>query len=395
MEVGDVFSNRYTIQRELVRIASGNVYLAQDQNTKERVAIKHLPALAANYAVFASRMRREAELTSRLKGDRFTRILEFGRTESGDSFLVMEYLRGQPLSEVIRHEAPLSASRTAALARQTLEALSAAHQQGIVHRDLKPTNIFICDTTDGGYVKVLDFGAAAPAGSAGNAATTDLNKLTARDSGLGTPDYMSPEQCRGAAVTSASDFYALGTVLFEALTGAPPFKDPNPVQVMLMQISRPAPALPDEVARTPLGRAVMTALEKDPAARFPSAEAFLAAIGASSQETAAGSMRSPQRQTLMLTGSVLLPPGAAIPAAALPSTVPKHPSVTASNPNMRELVKSAGLANQFGKASPTADEAATASHPATARRGGLGGVLVAAAIVILLALLGLGMWFLD
>jgi serine/threonine-protein kinase len=188
----------------------------------------------------------------------------------------MEYLRGEELTETLQGHGRLPVERVAGIAEQILAALAEAHQRGVIHRDLKPSNIFLCATESGDdFVKVFDFGIAKVSGDGDLMATA---KLTVSGGVMGTPVYMSPEQCRGEELTPASDFYSLGIILYELLAGRPPFDDENPVRVLLAHNHEPVPALPDAIAETPLGRAVLRALAKQPGERFATAAAFLAAI---------------------------------------------------------------------------------------------------------------------
>jgi serine/threonine-protein kinase len=214
-----------------------------------------------------------------LKSPHAVRVLDLEETPGGELYIVMEFLAGEELSQMLQREKRLSPERAAEIARQTLEALGEAHALGVIHRDMKPHNIFICrDDYGSEMVKVLDFGIAKVAGTEDGKGLSETTRLTAPGGVLGTPSYMSPEQCRGEAITPASDFYSLGIVLYELVTGKPPFDDPNAVQVLMLHNTAPLPPLPAEIARTALGRAITQALEKNPRSRFQTAAEFTAAL---------------------------------------------------------------------------------------------------------------------
>lgn len=276
MQSGTMIGGRYRVEREIGRGSFGIVYLADDLQSGEPRAIKILLPWAAQNESLRHRLRREAKLASHLTGPHIVRIYECDEAADGNVYLVMEYLEGRELDLELRDYGPLSPDRTAAIATQVLDALTEAHTLGVIHRDLKPNNIFLCTDRDArDFVKVFDFGIAKVSGSG---SLMETAKLTLQGGVMGTPVYMSPEQCRGEALTPASDFYSLGIVLYELLTGQVPFDDKNPVQILLMHNNQPVPPLPNNLARTALGTAISRALEKDPLDRFASAADFAAAI---------------------------------------------------------------------------------------------------------------------
>lgn len=272
MQSGTILGERYRIEREIGRGSFGVVYLADDLQSGEPRAIKVLLPWAADNESLRHRLRREAKLASHLSGEHIVRIYDCEETADGVVFLVMEYLQGRELDLELRDLRTLPAERVQGLATQILEALREAHAVGVIHRDLKPNNVFLCSNRDAGdFIKVFDFGIAKVSGT-GNLMETA--KLTLQGGVMGTPVYMSPEQCRGEVLTPASDFYSLGIVLYELLAGRVPFDHENPVQVLLMHNNRPVPALPPELAESHLGRTIMRALEKDPRHRFANATEF-------------------------------------------------------------------------------------------------------------------------
>jgi serine/threonine protein kinase len=278
MEPGQLLQNRYRIDREIGRGEFGVVYLAEDVQTASPVAVKVLLPWAKRNEQLRHRLKREAKLAGMLKSEFAVRIQELIETDEQDLAIVMEFLDGPSLHEVLAKERVLAPDRVARLATQVLTALAEAHALGVIHRDLKPGNIQLIRGADGQeQVKVLDFGIAKLGGS-GN--SSDTAKLTQQGGTLGTPVYMSPEQCRGEELTPASDLYSLGVVLYELLTSRVPFDDDNPVRILMMHNDQPPPPLPPTIASTRIGQAVMRALEKDPARRFASAAQFLETLGA-------------------------------------------------------------------------------------------------------------------
>lgn len=276
MDRGHILQGRFQIEDEVGRGAFGVVYRALDQLTGQPVAIKVLLPWASQDAELRHRLKREAELVSRLRSTHAVRTE--GLSDDGQhAFVVMEFLEGHELSQFVA-SGPLAPGQVEQIARQTLEVLGEAHALGVLHRDLKPHNLFICRGPAGGLlVKVFDFGIAKILGGQ-DGGVMETTKLTVSGGVLGTPAYMSPEQCRGDELTPASDLYSLGIVLYEALTGHVPFDDPNLVQLMMKHLDQPVPPLPGTIAGTPLGRAILRALEKEPDQRFRTAAEFLAAL---------------------------------------------------------------------------------------------------------------------
>lgn len=276
MNPGTQIGGRYTIDREIGRGSFGVVYLAHDAHTQEERAIKVLLPWAAGNEQLRHRLRREARLAGSLSSPHAVRIYEAGETDDGHVYLAMEYLQGIELQELLRQLGKLPPERVQRIAEQVLLALEEAHQQGVIHRDLKPSNIFLCRGQSGEEkVKVFDFGIAKVTGDGQLMATA---KLSVSAGVMGTPVYMSPEQCRGEELTRPADFYSLGIVLYELLTGRVPFDDDNPVRILLMHNHESPPPLPGPIGHTPLGRAVMRALAKEPSQRFATAREFLDAL---------------------------------------------------------------------------------------------------------------------
>jgi serine/threonine-protein kinase len=279
MQAGQIFRERYRIQREVGRGSFGIVYAADDLQTGQTVAIKVLLPWVRGDEGLRHRLKREARLTRMLTSPHAVRIFELDETPDGDLYIVMEFLDGEELNVLLVREGRLKPERAAEIGRQALEALGEAHRLGVIHRDVKPHNIFICrDAAGREQAKMLDFGIAKVAGTSDGHGLMETTRLTAPGNIIGTPAYMSPEQCRGEPLTVASDFYSLGVVLYEMTTGHVPFHDNNPMQVLMLHNMQPVPPLSSSVANLPIGRAIMRALEKDPQRRFATAEEFAAAL---------------------------------------------------------------------------------------------------------------------
>ena len=245
------------------------MYIAEDQLLNRTVAVKVLfPELAEDDA-FVERFRREARAAASLNHHNIVSVYDFGEDE-GSWFIVMEYVAGRTLRDIIRAEGPMDPARATEIAAEVAAALAAAHEQGIVHRDVKPANVLIAG--DAGTVKVTDFGIARAANA--------RQSLTMPGTVLGTATYLSPEQAQGATVDHHTDIYSLGMVLYEMLAGRPPFVGDSPVAVAYQQLSQEAPPPSTHNPRVPpaLDAIVLKAMAKDPNARHASADELRAAL---------------------------------------------------------------------------------------------------------------------
>ncbi|HEX6243279.1 MAG TPA: protein kinase [Polyangiales bacterium] len=273
--LGRVIADAYVIQ-ELVGIGGmGRVYRAEQRALGRMVAVKvvHRHLLGDKDSV--TRFYTEARAASSLNHPNSVSIFDFGRTDDGMLYLVMEYLRGRDLARVMHDEASLPIARIVDIALGVLGALGEAHARGVVHRDLKPENI-ILERLHGGVdlIKVVDFGLAKIRGVEPAEAARGLV--------AGTPDYMSPEQARAHEVDGRGDLYALGVVLFELLTGRLPFIDDTPSKVMMRHVVDPVPdprdvapyrGIPDELVDV-----VLRVLSKEPGQRYQDAEEMAQAL---------------------------------------------------------------------------------------------------------------------
>jgi eukaryotic-like serine/threonine-protein kinase len=258
-----VFNGRYELQRHLARGGMADVYLATDKLLNRSVAVKVLFPEYARDETFVERFRREAQAAAGLTHGNIVAIYDWGE-EFGTYFIVMEFVEGQSLSELIRADGPLEARQAAQITAKVASALDFAHRNGVVHRDVKPGNIMISPV---GEVKVADFGIA-QALTAG-----DRSSLTQTGAVMGTATYFSPEQAQGRAVDRRSDLYSLGCVLFEMLTATPPFTGDSPVSIAYKHVQEPVPTMVSRGVTVPADLEAIdaTLLNKDPDHRYDTA----------------------------------------------------------------------------------------------------------------------------
>jgi eukaryotic-like serine/threonine-protein kinase len=258
--IDTLFDGRYRIVRKLGTGGMANVYLAEDQELGRSVAIKILDDRHAADEQFIERFRREAKNAASLSHPNIVAVYDRGEAE-GTYYIAMEYLDGRTLKELLVRFGTPPVKIAIGYTRQVLSALAFAHKYGLVHRDIKPHNVLV---DSGGHVKVTDFGIA----------RSEASQMTEAGSIIGTAQYLSPEQARGAPVDQRSDIYSVGVLLYELLTGAVPFTGDTPVEIAMKHLSAvpepPSKKRPD-VPRG-LDLAVVRALAKDPEDRFQSAE---------------------------------------------------------------------------------------------------------------------------
>ena len=275
IRAGTKVAGRFVIERPLGAGGMGAVYLARDEQLGEQVALKVIAGMALLDPGSAERLRREASMARRISHPNVVRMHDLGE-ENGLLFVSMEYVAGESLATRIQRLGTLTPAQLRPIVSQLCEGLTAAHAAGVIHRDLKPANILI-DAQE--RVKLIDFGIA----------RADLHAgMTATNMVVGTPEYMAPEQIKGGAIDARTDIYALGAVIYHALTGRPPFRGDTPIAVGLAHCTDPV--VPPRQLRADLPHAwdsvVTRMLEKTPAARFPGAQAVLAALSASDDSEA-------------------------------------------------------------------------------------------------------------
>jgi len=327
--LGQLLAGKYEILKKIGEGGMGSVYIATQQSIDRKVAIKVLLGKLAEDTTAVARFEQEAKAISKMQHPNTVTIYDFGRTEGTDEdederlYIVMEYLKGRTLTQLLRAHKVLPAPRACKIIRQVCASLADAHATGIIHRDLKPDNIFLTEVGgDPDWVKVLDFGVAklADSESAGNLTQTGMI--------FGTPKYMSPEQAEGRPIDYRADIYALGVVLYELLVGRPPFIADTPVGLLLKHISEPpAPfskVRPDLQIDPRIEAITMRALDKRPDARQQMVSELAAELEAF-ERIASGPMMAVQ------SGTYPTPAQGGLPTEVVPGTLPGASPLTPSN----------------------------------------------------------------
>jgi serine/threonine protein kinase/Tfp pilus assembly protein PilF len=271
--VGELIDDRYELLALLGWGGMGSVYKAFDRYTKGTYALKIISKNVADTDILAKRVEQEAKAAKSLTHANIVPVYEAGKGVNGAPYLVMEYIDGENLEYLLRAHKSLQSDRAVRIFIEIAEALVHAHQKGVIHRDLKPSNILLTKTEGGAeLVKIVDFGIA----KISDEHNVDKTKLTQTGELLGSPLYMSPEQCRGDELDTRSDLYSLGCIMYETLVGRPPFDGENPVRILLKHISdTPVPLPKQQGINLALRQVVMRCLEKDPADRYQSAVPLL------------------------------------------------------------------------------------------------------------------------
>jgi len=274
---GSALGQRYRVDRPIGSGTMGTVYAAYDLVHDRAIALKVINQSHTADATMVARFQREGRIVAELRHPNIVRVFEVGQID-GEWVMAMELLSGTNLADAIESTKLYAPADVIPIVRAVLDALEIAHARQIVHRDIKPQNIFL--VRDGGTtgVKVLDFGVAKVAGLSAE------EQLTRSGTILGTPEFMAPEQAKGAAADHRSDLYAVACVAYAMLCGRPPFLDNWPMRVVMKQAFE-APVLPSrlrpELARTPgIDRLMARALEKKPDDRYQSAKEMRAALEA-------------------------------------------------------------------------------------------------------------------
>lgn len=261
---------QYKIAERLATGGAGEVYRGIDTKVGREAAIKFLRPELASDPSWVDRFLAEAKSLGRLNHPNIATLYEL-RQEDDHVCMIMEFVPGRTVEQIIQaRHGPLGTTESLAILAQVADGLFYAHEKGVIHRDIKPSNLMV---TESGRVKIMDFGIARVVGS---------DRMTRAGSAVGTPLYMSPEQCRGVEGDERSDIYSLAIVLYELLAGAPPFKGATDFELTKAHIGKQPPPLIPRIAgvEPPLESAIMTALSKRPEQRFPSMRSFSDATGA-------------------------------------------------------------------------------------------------------------------
>ncbi len=263
---GDVLDGKYLVERVLGSGGMGVVVQARHKTLNKRVAIKFMRAEALRDGESVARFQREANAAASLQSEHTARVQDTGRLADGAPYMVMEFLTGKDLGQLLEESGAQPYESAVALVLQACEALAEAHARGIIHRDIKPRNLFLAQRVDGRpLLKVLDFGLAKHVESG------DDHALTRTTAVMGSPQYMSPEQMRASRdVDRHTDIWSLGVCLYELLTGTVPFDAPT-VPMLCALVLKEAPKPPNEVRLglpAALAQAVMRCLEKEPSLRY-------------------------------------------------------------------------------------------------------------------------------
>ncbi|MEK6300521.1 MAG: SUMF1/EgtB/PvdO family nonheme iron enzyme [Acidobacteriota bacterium] len=305
--IGTTIDDKYRIESKLGEGGMGTVYLAARLMIGDTVAIKVLHVERVSDSQAVERFRREAQAAARLKHPNAVNIYDFGVSNSGLVYLVMELVEGESLRSLIKQQGPLTPTAASEILRQICAALDEAHRQHIVHRDLKPDNIIVTTVSGGLRVKVLDFGIAKMRDLA-----TAADNLTQTGTVMGTPHYMSPEQCLGEELDGRSDIYSTGIMLYEMLAGMVPFNSPASTAVVVQHVTQPPPPLRAiNASISPEVEAVVRhALEKPREARPQTAGLFaqemiaaLSGVG-SVQPVTTGAVDSNPSRTIAASGTL-------------------------------------------------------------------------------------------
>jgi serine/threonine protein kinase len=345
--IGQTIAGRFLVLKKIGSGGMGSVYRARQEGIDRDVAIKVLLGDLTRNDTVLRRFTLEALAVSRLRHPNTIQIFDYGQTSDGNPYIAMEFLDGHSLYDLLRKERPLPIRRALRIMAQVAQSLAEAHSKEIVHRDLKPENIFLVTVgSNADYVKVLDFGVAKLRDH-----KSDQGTLTQAGSIFGTPRYMSPEQCGAQPVDHRSDLYALGVILYEMVTGRPPFTHDQPLGLLLAHVNEqplpPSAATDRQVIPAGVEELVLRLLEKLPDDRLPSAddlarrcealaaslpEAFDQRVGTAQEAESLGvrlaqptSHELPTARTLKLAAAQLASDSAGAPQLAMPIAIDAPP----------------------------------------------------------------------
>jgi serine/threonine-protein kinase len=336
----DILNGQFQILQKIGSGGMGAVYKAMQREMNRMVGVKILHPKLANRKDLVTRFRREARAMAGLTHPNTVKVFLYGELDDGSFYIIMEFLEGKNLNQAVRSEGPFSVERALPILIQASGALDEAHGAGIIHRDLKPENIFLVQS--GGlrdFPKVLDFGLAKVGERQMRPGSVIL---TQEGMVFGTPEFMSPEQAQGKALTPASDIYSLAVILYEVLTGKLPFDAKSPMDFIQLQVTgQPVPLnqrVPGKTFPAPLEQIIGRALAKRPDERFPSAAEFATAMQAVLQ---GGVPSQPQMaQAAHAMGDPLPPAFMPGPAAVPVTTTPRVNAVVAAMPMAAPVVAS-------------------------------------------------------
>ena len=359
---GRVVADRYAVGELLGRGGMAEVWAGTDRVLDRPIAIKVLGSWLAHDATFVERFRREALAAARVSHPNLVAVYDAG-AEDGTPYIVMERVPGETLADTLGRHGPLEPARAARIAAEVARALGVAHAAGIVHRDVKPGNVMV---TPGGRAKLMDLGIAR---------SLDGETITKASTVLGTAGYVSPEQVRGERVDARSDLYSLGCVLYEMVTGKPPFDADSPVAVAYRHVHQDPAAPSDVVPGVPasIDAATRRAMAKDPEDRFASAAEFAAALEKATAPVAPLAPTAPlpvappgprhaarrPRRPSWWPGLVLIAAGLALAAALafglLDGDTPKSPPVRSPSPSTRPSPSASASSSPSASPTPTVD----------------------------------------
>jgi eukaryotic-like serine/threonine-protein kinase len=372
-----IIGGRYRLLSRLGSGGMGLVFLAEQLGVGNQVALKFLDPEPSGDDTRVARFLREAKVGLAVHHPGAAQLLDVGRDEQNRLYIAFEYVEGQDLRELLRAEGRLTFAEARDIALKVAEVLAFAHQRDIVHRDIKPENIRVRRDLAGVHVKVLDFGIARLLKGGGV-------RLTAEGSLAGTPRYMAPEQVRDEPIDGRADGYALGLVLYEMLTGGPPFAGRSLSHTLMLQIEEPLPPLQqlaDDLHAPVLDAFLARACAKRPDARFPSMAEFIQALRALPVDEA--SWPAPRRH--VPSPEARTQPMRAPRTAGLSDTLVRREGPT--QPTAASMPRSEVASTLMGAPLPPAP--ALPAAPASRRRARTLGLVLAALVVLAGALLAL------
>ncbi|MFO0659437.1 MAG: serine/threonine-protein kinase [Polyangiaceae bacterium] len=373
VEQGELVAARYRVEETLGEGGAGYVVRAKDELTGDKVALKFLLESVANDPEMVERFRREASAAAQIKSEHAIRIHEVQTLEEGLHYMVMELLAGMDLDQLIAERTRLEVSEAVDMVLQACEAVAEAHSLKIVHRDLKPANLFVTQREGKPHVKVLDFGISKVKDSSA--------KLTRTASVLGSPEFMPPEQLQGAKFVDArSDLWALGVILYEAVTGKLPFPGNN-IGTLTLQIVTMQPDPPEKHREEiPLGLSavILRCLEKKSTQRWQSIVELAEALAPFGSEAAATSVENIKRAMPAAPVYSIAPPPSLVPSA------PKQPIAKAQVP----VIVAAPAAVAQPQSPPPANVQPSRVQPAPTEEGKTNWAVIAVVTLITIVIVG-------